>query len=100
MTNCSIADQFPRRNCASVCWSWKDSDAGTGDSEGDPSSPARPRDALVHRVVGKGKVVFEATGAASLRRGRRQIVENQVHRIPPSVQLAHFGRAADGDVES
>jgi hypothetical protein len=53
-------------------------------------------------MVRERKVVFEATDAASLRRGRRQIVENQVHRIPPSVLLAlqlHC-KAANGDVES
>jgi hypothetical protein len=32
---------------------------------------ARPRNALVHRMVGKGQVVFEATSAASLQRGLR-----------------------------
>jgi len=55
-------------------------------------------DAFIHGVVGEGEVVvkaasvFGAAGAVSLRRSRRQIVDYQVHRIPPSVLHTPRGR--------
>jgi hypothetical protein len=63
--------------------------------------PPRRGYTRVHRVIGKRQVVFKAATAASLRRGRRIIVKNQVHCTPPSAQarLHRFG-TPDGDVES
>ena len=41
--------------------------------------------ALVHGVIGLGKVVFKAANTFGLRRGRRQFVNRKVHNTPPSV---------------
>src|SRR5208337_4194065 len=46
----------------------------------------------IHGMVGEREVVFKTATRAGLRRGRRQIVENDIHSIPPSVQLTLAGR--------
>jgi hypothetical protein len=57
------------------------------------------RDPLIHAVVGKRQVVFQAAGITGLWRDRRLLVNNQIHLCPPSVRPAHK-EPANGDVES
>jgi hypothetical protein len=43
-------------------------------------------------MVGKRQIIFKTATAASRLSDRNWIVKYQIHRIPPSVQLAFWGQ--------
>jgi hypothetical protein len=50
-------------------------------------------------MIGEREVVFKTANVDSLRRGRRLLIENKGHFIPPSARLIPHGTAG-GVVES